>query len=105
MDTARLATNDHDPQRDGANLQAFEPSVSLRLGEHIQGYASYTAVTDVARKWQGGQEEAFGKFTNLPGGFEFGEVSVQVLRLNEFDVLLPESEEFGEVDFSIDRSQ
>lgn len=37
--------------------------------------------------------------------FEVDAVTVKVMKLTELDVLLPDGETFGEVDFSIDRSQ
>ncbi len=67
---AALATSHHDPQRDGSNLQAIEPGVSVRWGEYVRGFATYSAYSDADGELAGEWEEAFGKLVELPGGFE-----------------------------------
>jgi len=65
----RLAVGHHDPQTD-VTLQALEPALSLRAGDYLEGFASYSAFTDAEGDIDGEWEEAFLKLKNLPGAFE-----------------------------------
>ena len=66
-----FAPGGHDPNRDGAlQLQSLEPSVSLRYGDYIQGFASGTLFTDSHDDFEWEWEEIFLKLHNLPGGME-----------------------------------
>lgn len=66
-----FAPGGHDPNRDGAfQLQSLEPSVSLRFGDYIQGFASGTLFTDSHDDFEWEWEEVFLKLHNLPGGME-----------------------------------
>jgi len=70
-DPAAFAPGGHDPNRDGApQLQSFEPGLSLRWGEHLQGFATGTTYSDLQDDFQWEWEEYFLKLTNLPGGIE-----------------------------------
>src|SRR5690606_37865803 len=60
----------HDPQRDGWTLQTLEPGASLRLGEHLEGFANYSFRTDSEGDFDGDWEEAFLKF-KTPGDMEW----------------------------------
>ena len=66
---AALASGHHDPQSD-ATLQALEPGLSMRLGEYIEGFGTYSFTTDEAGDFDGELEELFLKLKNLPGDFE-----------------------------------
>ncbi len=70
MDPADLALNAHDPVRSGFDLLALEPAMSLRLGDHLEGFVVNSYLTDSEGDFTGGVEEAFLKLKNLPGGFE-----------------------------------
>ncbi len=66
---ADLARGHHDPQAD-ATLQSFEPGLSMRLGQYIEGFGTYSFTTDEAADFDGELEELFLKLKNLPGGLE-----------------------------------
>lgn len=65
-----LVSGHHDPNREGLTVQNIELGVSLRLGDYIEGFATYAAVIDQEDEWSGVWEEAFLKAKSLPGGFE-----------------------------------
>ena len=66
-----FAPGGHDPNRDGAfQLQALEPSVSLRWGEYVRGFASGVLFTDSHDDFEWEWEELFLSLHNLPGGME-----------------------------------
>jgi hypothetical protein len=66
-----FAPGGHDPNRDGAlQLQSLEPSVSLRYGDYIQGFATGSLFTDSHDDFEWEWEEIFLKLHNLPGGIE-----------------------------------
>jgi hypothetical protein len=61
----------HDPSRkDAFILQAAEPSLSLRWGNHVQGFVNGLAYTDAEDNIEWEWEEYFLKLTDLPGGIE-----------------------------------
>lgn len=66
---SQLAGGHHDPQ-DDLTLQSLEPGLSLRAGEFLEGFATYSAFTDASGIFDGEWEEAFLKFKNIPGGLE-----------------------------------
>ena len=68
-DPADLATGGHDPRREDISAQAIEPGLSLKT-KYLEGFANYLFFQDAAGDWDGELEEAFGKLTNIPGGFE-----------------------------------
>lgn len=68
-DEAGLAGHGHDPN-DEFTLQGIDFGTSLRLGEHVQGFANYRAFLDGDNSWDGEWEEAFAKLVEIPGGFE-----------------------------------
>ena len=66
-----FTTGGHDPYRKEALvLQAAEPSVSLRWGDHLQGFVNGIAFTDENDDLEWEWEEYFLKLTDLPGGLE-----------------------------------
>lgn len=65
-----LALGHHDPNREGITIQNIEFGSSLRLGDHLEGFAVYAAVIDQNDDWSGEWEEAFLKWKGIPGGFE-----------------------------------
>ena len=65
-----LAVGHHDPNRKGITVQNMEFSMTLRAGEHVEGFITYAAVLDQEDNWLGSVEEAFGRIKNLPGGLE-----------------------------------
>lgn len=69
-DPEMLAVGGHDPSRSGVNLLALEPAMSLRLGDHIEGFVVASYLTDATGHLTGGTEEAFLKLVDLPGNFE-----------------------------------
>ncbi|CAN5344374.1 hypothetical protein BH23VER1_BH23VER1_15880 [soil metagenome] len=65
-----LAVGHHDPQA-AATLQSLEPGMSLRAGDYVEGFVTYTTFTDADGNLEDGEwEEAFLKLKGLPGGFE-----------------------------------
>jgi len=68
-DAEELASGGHDPQREAFSAQAIEPGLSLRT-EYLEGFANYLFYQDADGDWDGELEEAFGKITRIPGGFE-----------------------------------
>jgi len=68
-EVSSLASGHHDPQAD-ATLQALEPGLSMRLGDHVEGFGTYSAATDADGDIDGDLEELFLKLKGLPGGFE-----------------------------------
>lgn len=64
-----LATGGHDPKRETFSAQAVEPGLSLKT-RYVEGFANYLFYQDHEGDWDGELEEAFGKITNIPGGFE-----------------------------------
>lgn len=66
---SQLAGGHHDPQ-DDLTLQSLEPGISLRAGEFLEGFATYSSFTDASGIFDGEWEEAFLKFKNIPGGLE-----------------------------------
>ena len=65
----RLAMGHHDPQAT-STLTTLEPGLSLRAGDALHGFATYSATTDADGHLDGEWEEAFLKLPQLPGGFE-----------------------------------
>ncbi|MEZ5326947.1 MAG: hypothetical protein R3F19_18005 [Verrucomicrobiales bacterium] len=65
-----ITVGHHDPNREGFTFQNIELGSSLRLGENLEGFATYAAVIDQDNQWSGVLEEAFLKLKSLPGGFE-----------------------------------
>ena len=68
-DQQDLSSGAHDPQRESFSAQAIEPGLSLRT-KHIEGFSNYLFSQDGEGDWDGEWEEAFGKITTIPGGFE-----------------------------------
>ncbi|MFM7181894.1 MAG: hypothetical protein ACKO2G_10585 [Verrucomicrobiales bacterium] len=64
-----LATGGHDPRREAFSAQAIEPGISLRT-KYLEGFVNGIFFQDGEGEWDSELEEAFGKITNLPGGFE-----------------------------------
>lgn len=64
-----LATGGHDPRREEPSAQAIEPGLSLRT-KYLEGFVNGIFFQNEDGDWDGELEEAFGKITNLPGGFE-----------------------------------
>lgn len=70
-DPGSFAPGGHDPSRDEALiLQSLEPSLSLRWGEYIQGFATGLAFTDENDDLEWEWEEFFLKFLNPENGLE-----------------------------------
>lgn len=66
-----FAPGGHDPKRsDAFILQSFEPSLSLRWGDYVQGFVTGLAFTDANDDLEWEWEEYFLKFINLPGDIE-----------------------------------
>ncbi len=66
-----FAPGGHDPKRDNAvMLQSLEPSLSLRWGDHVEGFVTGSAFTDDHDDLDWEWEEFFLKLTNLPSGME-----------------------------------
>jgi hypothetical protein len=66
-----FAPGGHDPNRDRAfQLQSLEPSVSLRWGDFVRGFASGALYTDSHDDFEWEWEELFLSLHNLPGGME-----------------------------------
>ncbi len=66
-----FAPGGHDPRRSEALvLQSFEPSLSLRWGDYVEGFATGLAYTDENDDLEWEWEEYFLKLTNLPGNSE-----------------------------------
>lgn len=65
-----LALGAHDPQQEHFDLLALEPGMSMRLGNHLEGFITNSYLTDVTGDFTGGVEEAFLKLKDLPGGLE-----------------------------------
>lgn len=68
-DPEELASGAHDPRREPFSAQGIEPGLSLRT-RYIEGFANYLFYQNEDGDWDGEMEEAFGKITNIPGGFE-----------------------------------
>ena len=68
-DPGELATGGHDPRREDPTAQAIEPGLSLRT-KYLEGFANGIFFQDADGDWDSELEEAFGKITNIPGGFE-----------------------------------
>lgn len=68
-DVGELSSGGHDPKRETFSAQAIEPGLSLRT-KYVEGFANYLFFQDEDGDWDGELEEAFGKITNIPGGFE-----------------------------------
>lgn len=68
-DEAALAAHGHDPN-DEFTLQGIELGMSLKLGEHLRGFANHVFFLDLEDDWDNEWEEAFLKLEALPGGFE-----------------------------------
>ena len=68
-DAEELAAGEHDPKRQAFSAQGIEPGLSLRT-PYLEGFANYIWFQEADGGWEGELEEAFGKITNLPGGFE-----------------------------------
>ena len=64
-----LAVGAHDPD-DNFNVQAIELGLSLRLNDHIQGYANYLFAYGASEEWVDENEEAFLTLKDLPEGWE-----------------------------------
>ena len=70
-DAGEPALGAHDPNRDGFTLQGLELDLSLRLNDYIQGFTAWNlSWGGEDEEWTDEFEEAFGKLTDLPGGFE-----------------------------------
>lgn len=66
-----LELGGHDPNRDGFTLQGLELDLSVRLNDHIEGFAAWNLFWGgEAEEWGDEWEEIFGKLTRLPGGLE-----------------------------------
>jgi hypothetical protein len=66
-----FAPGAHDPNRNEAfQVQSIEPGLSLRWGNHLQGFATATAFTDDKDNFDWEWEEYFLKLANLPAGME-----------------------------------
>jgi hypothetical protein len=66
-----FAPGGHDPKRkEAAILQSAEPSLSLRYGEYLRGFANGLAFSDEQDNLQWEWEEYFLSLANLPGGLE-----------------------------------
>lgn len=66
-----FAPGGHDPNRsDALVLQSLEPSLSLRYGNHLEGFVTGLAYTDANDDLEWEWEEYFLKLTNLPGDSE-----------------------------------
>lgn len=66
-----FAPGGHDPKRkDALILQSAEPSLSLRYGEHLRGFANGLVFSDEQDDLQWEWEEYFLSLANLPGGLE-----------------------------------
>ncbi len=68
-DAAEMAVGHHDPSRN-AMLQSLEPSLSLRYGDYLEGFATYSFHTTEGGDLDGDLEEAFLKLKDLPFGLE-----------------------------------
>jgi len=68
-DPLDLAAHGHDPN-DQFTVQGIELGLSLRAGEHVQGFANHVFFLDLEDDWDGEWEEAFLKLVELPGGIE-----------------------------------
>ena len=64
-----LAVHGHDPNQD-VLLQGLEVGANIRLNDHLQGFATVNVFQDIEDELDAELEEAFGKLTDLPGGFE-----------------------------------
>lgn len=66
----------HDPSREDWTVQGIEPGISLRLTDHLEGFASGILFTDAEGEWDTELEELFGVVKDLPGGFDirFGQM-------------------------------
>lgn len=60
----------HDPN-DNFAVQGFEPGLNLRVDDWFAGFTNINVFTDSDNDVDWELEEAFLKFKNLPGGFEF----------------------------------
>ncbi|MEN8772598.1 MAG: hypothetical protein ABF382_03525, partial [Akkermansiaceae bacterium] len=60
----------HDPN-DNFAVQGFEPGLNLRIDDWLAGFTNINVFTDSNNDVDWELEEAFLKFKNLPGGFEF----------------------------------
>lgn len=70
-DPGSFAPGGHDPNRDGdLVLQSLEPSLSMRWGDHIEGFVTGLAYTDEEDNLEWEWEEFFLKIKDLPEGFE-----------------------------------
>lgn len=65
-----LTAGHHDPSREEGTVQGIEAGLSLRLGTHVQGFATYTFSYGADEEWGDELEEAFLKLVELPGSFE-----------------------------------
>lgn len=68
-DQAELAGGHHDPQRDGANLQALEPSISLLAGS-VHGFVNGIGYTDAEGEFDFSLEEGYVEVVDLLLGAE-----------------------------------
>lgn len=70
-DPADFAPGGHDPKQEEAlKLQSLEPSLSLRWGDHVQGFVTGLAFTDANDDLEWEWEEYFLTLKDLPKGFE-----------------------------------
>lgn len=70
-DPGDISPGGHDFNREsGFQVQGLEPSLSLRAGEHLEGFVTGTFFTTPDDNFEGEWEEAFMKVTDLPGGLE-----------------------------------
>jgi hypothetical protein len=65
-DPARLAVGHHDPDRHGITQQAFEVAATIRLGEHVSLFGTYSGKVDINDHWLSEFEEYYAIF-DLPG--------------------------------------
>jgi hypothetical protein len=65
----QLAVGHHDPTREDGTVQGLELGLSLRAGEYLEGFATYTLSYGAEEEWDYGWEEAFLKLKQLPGNF------------------------------------
>ena len=70
-DPASFSPGGHDPNRvEKLQVQGIEPSVSLRAGEHLEGFVTAVVFNNASDDWDWEMEEAFLKVVEIPGRLE-----------------------------------
>lgn len=69
-DPATLAAGGHDPTREDGTIQAIELGLSLRLNEHVEGFATYAFGYGLDEEWTDELEEAFLKLRDGTGALD-----------------------------------